>query len=227
MSAATRILAPFVRAVAVAAAVAALAFAAPASAQEDIEPTYTLLVAFADKGLDCDLLRPWETATIRAESERLLTGADEAEAERIRAAAAEQTAATACDDELMNAWIEAARPGIGGEWMPPYLAIFHALATMQPADPEFAERAGDIDFARAAEAIEMRYEALAEDGFVPEGGSDWAAFQQLIDDVAIDLLDAIENGDNGTFTAAEAEAALAGAIDITRLWLADRETMDE
>ncbi len=111
--------------------------------------------------------------------------------------------------------------------MPPYLAIFHALATMQPTDPEFAERAGDIDFARATEAIEMRYEALAEDGFVPEGGSDWTAFQQLIDDVAIDLLDAIENGDNGTFTAAEAEAALAGAIDITRLWLADRETMDE
>ena len=225
MSFATRLRAPLMRHIASASVI--LAFAAPAAAQDDVADTYILLTTFAAKGLECDLLRPWEAATIRAETERFLTRYATADAEAIRAAAGESIAETPCDDEGMNQWLDAALPGVETEWLPPNLAMFRGLAAMEPRLPQFEDAATGMDVEAAIAEIEAQFAAFTAEGIEPEGDPGWETFQQSIDLIAVELADAIVNGDNDTFMQAEAETILIEATEIARLWLADREMADE
>jgi len=103
------------RPIVVTAAAFAAAFsvaAAPASAQGNPADTYAFLATVAEKGAECDLLRPWESATVLTEADRFLSNLTPKEQGAATTALDARLADTACDDAAMNEWIEGARPGI-------------------------------------------------------------------------------------------------------------------
>lgn len=202
-------------------ALASLALAiAPASAQEDVEETYTFLATTAVKGQQCGLLERWESATILAETDRYLNRLAPDERDRIGAAAEQRIAATLCDDAAMNDWIDAARPGIETEWLPPNLALFKAMVELEPPPPMFLDLTSEADLGAAVAAIEAQFAAYEAAGVTPEGDAGWDAFLTSMHDVALAMAAAATFGGNDIFGEAEAQAIITEATLITTLWLA-------
>jgi hypothetical protein len=199
-----------------------LAAAAPAAAQQP-DPAFVFVVATGERGLECGLLAPWESEVILTETGRIMAGLSDTQRQIVAEAAAAQADATPCDDPALTGWIAGARPGIIGEWLSPHLALFHALASMQPLPAEFAAAIGDVDLAAANAAIEAQFAAFNGEHVRPEGALDWPAFQTMIDGVAEQIVDAAEGRAGGPFTAGESVTYIDDAATIVLLWLADRD----
>lgn len=192
------------------------------AAAQDVAETYAFLATVAVKGQSCGLLERWESETVLAESDRLLDRVPPAEHGPILLAAEDRIAATQCDDAAMRDWIDAARPGIETEWLPPYLALFKALAGLESPPAAFADAAAGIDADAAIAAIEDRFAAFAAADIAPEGGGNWDAFQAAMEDVARSIAAAVSGG-NDEFTAAEAQLYVVESAAITALWLESQE----
>jgi len=195
-----------------------LAAGAPALAQEP-DPAFVFVVATAERGLECGLLAAWESAVIATETGRMMVTLSDAQRRTVADAAAALAEATPCDDISMTAWITASRDGILHEWLSPHLALFHALAAMEPVPALFASAVGDADLGAARAAIEAQFAAFAGERITPEGAPNWQAFQQNIAETAIAIVAAAEGGGDGTFTQAESILYIEDAAAIVLAWL--------
>lgn len=201
-----------------AAAIAATLVAGPARAQT-VE-TYVFLAAISERGLACELLNDWEAATVDAELDRMAYEFDESERQQLPDLVAAEAAETPCDDPAMVEWIGAAKPGIGQEWLPPYLAIFRSFALM-PEPPEmFIEMVEGVDLAEAVAAIDAGFEALEAEGILAEGGVAWNDFTAEVDAVAELMVAAITGEGDPAFPAEEAIIFITSAATVVPLWLA-------
>lgn len=205
-----------------AAAFGAFALATPAKAQANVEETYTFLVTVAVKGQECELLRPWEAATILAETERFLSRAATDDPAAIAAAANARIVETTCDDEAMLEWIGGAQPGIETEWLPPNLALVRALALQDDPPAIFLDSAVDLDLAVAVAEIDALFAAFEAGGVTAEGAESWSSYAESMEEIATTLSAAI-NGENDFFTANEAQAFIVEATLITGMWLDDTQ----
>ncbi len=198
--------------------VAGLLVAGPARAQ-NVE-TYVFLAAIAERGLSCELLNDWEAATVDAELDRMAYEFDDAEREQLPELVEAEVAATPCDDPAMVEWIGAAQPGIGQEWLPPYLAVFRSFAMMPEPPALFTEMVEGIDLAEAVATIDAGFDALEAEGVTAEGGVGWDDFTAEVDFVAERMVAAIRGDDDAAFPAEEAIIFITSAATIVPLWLA-------
>lgn len=196
--------------------------AGPANAQGTNEDTYVFLYTAAERGLECDLLNQWQAALLHAENNRALERITDDRTQLTEQAIA-AAATTPCDDPAMNEWLDAARPGFAQEWLPPYLALYRALALLDAPPAEFVAIAGDIDQAEAVAAIDAEIAALTNRGIRAEGGGTLEDFVDEVEGIALDIVAAAAGDADAGFTQAEATAFITEAATIVGLWLQTEE----
>ena len=202
-------------------AIAAL-IVVPALAQEP-DPPFVFTIATAERGVECELLTPWESAVILVATGRISQNLTEAEAAILAAAVADRAAEMACDDIGMNAWITSARPGTLREWLTPHLALFHALARMDPVPELFLTTAGVADLEGAIAAIDAQYAAFADAGIAAEGRRSWPEYQAIVDSIAPEIVAAATGAPNVIYRQTEATAFIVDTATIVALWLEDQD----
>jgi len=131
------------------------------------------------RGLECDLLRPWEGAALQTQSSREMAKFDAGAQAEIEAEIDRVTGEMACDSELLTVWIEGAHPGFEREMLPFFLTGYDALATLDPVPPYFIEQTGRSDFAAVLPAINREIARLEADGIRPEGGGEWDEYRAM------------------------------------------------
>ncbi len=205
------------------AVLAAALAAAPLRAQQaPPDPaSYIFLATVADRGLNCGLLKPWQVAAILSEAGRLLNAFEEADRDGVIAQATEQAAATPCDDAGVNQWIQGATPGIEREWLPPNLALYRALATMDEPPQLFLDIVGDTDLTSAVASIDAQIASFEIGGLVAEGGLAWDDYLSQIADVAAQIVSAAAGEPDAAFPQDDATSYIVDAAVIVTLWLSD------
>jgi len=198
----------------------------PAAAQglPGQERSFALVSMFAERGDDCGLLRPWQAATLRAQVEEASRGWDGDTLARVMEERARLIAETACDSELLNAWIEAAQEGFDAEYLPPYLVVYRALARMDEPPAAFTAVTLRLDYAPAIDAIGSHLDAMAASGRPAEGGKPWPEFIARTEAFALEFAARLEDeGDvaDSRYSRGEAAGWLAQSALVTELWLDD------
>ncbi len=200
--------------------VAGITGLAPAArAQEGQAASYAFLVAVAEAGERCGALEPWEAATIRAQARRVLYALSPAGRVDLLADAAEEAAAKRCTDTRMLIWIDGARTGVLREWLPPYLALFHAFASMASPPLPFLAATRSGDRTAGVAAVEAEFAAFAAAGVAPEGGITWETYLARLAEAAAGMVNGLLSV-NVTFAPDDAAAYMVEAGIIVSLWLA-------
>jgi hypothetical protein len=209
----------------IAIAAAALALAAGPVRAQQVPPdpaAYTFLATVADRGTNCGLLKAWQVAAILSQASRLLLTFAEADQADLIAAATEQANATPCDDPQVNQWIAAALPGIEREWLPPNLALFRSLATMDEPPQIFIDITTDTDLTAIVAAIDAKIADFDAAGVQAEGGMAWDDYLAAVDDAAVDIVAAVAGDPNAPYTQDEATGYVVDAAVIVTLWFEDQ-----
>jgi hypothetical protein len=187
------------------------------------------LAVVADRGAACELLVDWEAAAVRAEARRAIERFEGPERADIRADVARRAGDTACDDDAMTAWIEAARPGVEREYLPHFLAAYRALAMMESPPSVFLAAAPRHDYYEAVTAIDDKIAALDAAGVRAEGGVEWDKFMSRTGEAVAAMAGTLVSGE-GDWQGATPDQAAAYMVDagvVTELWLAaEGEALD-
>ncbi|MEE2565567.1 hypothetical protein [Hyphobacterium marinum] len=203
-------------------------FAAPALAQNNGLPTQRqgliLVEVITQRGLECDLLRPWQAGALRMQTRMELGQYDSEARAEISGEIAERTAAMTCEDPLLIGWIEGASPGFEREMLPFFLVAYDAMAGLDPVPALFAEETGRSDYGLPLSIIGAEIERLQDAGIRPEGGVEWDAYETRINTAAAEIGGVLGGADSERFSHAEAEAYATDIARITELWLADAMT---
>ena len=211
-----------------AAALIAAFAGAPAQAQNNGLPSMrksSMLVMFiAERGEECGLLNAWEAASMDIMARRDRERYDAEERAEVEAEALERAAATACDDEFLNAYIEGSRRGMRGEQFSNFLAIYRGVATMEAPPSVFDAATGRLDYAPAIAAIDAGVAALDAEGLRPEGGGPWDEFMERTGGMAADMADQLGQTDASwdRMTPDEVASYLVDTALVVELWLADQ-----
>lgn len=211
-----------------ASAALALTLAASALAQNNGLPTQrqdlVMVEAIAQRGLDCALLRPWQAEALHMQTRMELGQYDAATRAGIDTEIATMADGMACDDGLLNAWIEGASPGFEREMLPFFLVAYDAMAGLDPVPALFAEETGRTDFGRPRAIIGAEIERLQDAGIHPEGGVEWDAYETRIDTAAAEIAGVLNGTESGRFSHTEAEGYVTDIARVTELWLDDAVT---
>lgn len=204
----------------------ALTLAAPALAQNNGLPTQrqglVMVETIAQRGLECDLLRPWQAQALRAQSSREMARYDADTQAGIEAEIATMAEEMACDTPFLNAWIDGASAGFEREMLPFFLIGYTAFAEMDTPPALFIELTGRTDYGLPLSMVGAEIERLQADGVMPEGGASWPEFEARVDEAADDIAGALRGEEGGDFTAGEAAGYVTDIATVTELWLADQ-----
>tara|TARA_R110002073_G_scaffold19336_24_gene70800 strand:- start:1680 stop:2372 length:693 start_codon:yes stop_codon:yes gene_type:complete len=207
---------------------ATAALTAPALAQNNGLPTQrqgvVLVEVIAQRGVECDLLRPWQGEALRAQSSRDMARYDDAEQAEIRAEIATMAGEMTCDTPFLNAWIDGASAGFEREMLPFFLVGYTAFAEMDTPPELFSELTEREDYGLPLSMIGAEIERLQDNGVMPEGGVEWPAFEARIDEAATDIAGALRGEEGGDFPADEAAGYVTDIATVTELWLTDQTT---
>ena len=207
---------------------ATLALTAPALAQNNGVPTQrqglVMVEVIAQRGVECDLLRPWESQALRSQTSREMAAYDAETQAEITAEIATMSADMACDAPFLNAWIDGAHPGFEREMLPFFLVGYTAFAEMDTPPALFTELTGRDDYGLPLSMIASEIERLQGEGVMPEGGVEWPAFETRIDAAAADIAGALRGEEGGNFPAEEAAGYVRDIATVIELWLDDAET---
>lgn len=204
-------------------AILALGLSQPAQAQglPGQEESLVLVSVIAERGEDCGLLHSWEAAGLQAQ---VIEGAGRRDGEsRARMLAIRQTrlAEMDCDNLLLNAWIDGARPNMNFEVLPPYLIVYRTMARMETPPKVFTATSLRFDYASAIDAINRELEMLEASGRPAEGGADWPDYIRGIETHAAEFAALAVNGDgDGRTSSDQAAGWIAQSARITEMWLA-------
>lgn len=205
---------------------ALLSFALPPAAQAQEHSSRIRTAAFievmATRGVDCELLRPWQAASLRALN---LRDMEDWPAEQRETAVAEATRLlpeTPCDDATLTAWTEAAEPGFDREMLPPYLAAYLALVGYEDPPKVFTSATTRVRYGPAVETIREKLSALEAAGVVPEGGMPWPNYIERTQAHVRGFVTTLANPDASLQSRNEAAAWIAQTAHIIELWLADQ-----
>jgi len=185
--------------------------------------TAAFIEVAAAKGLDCGLLRPWQAAALRALNLRDMEGWTAERHVELLGEVKRRLAETACDEETLNAWIEASYPGFDREMLPPYLVVYMTLAGMDAPPKVFAHTALRVDYGPALEAIEAKLDALEAAGVVPEGGKPWPEYIARTNAFVSQFLETLADPDASPAEVDQAAAWLAQTAHVIELWLGDED----
>lgn len=119
----------------------------------------------------------------------------------------------------MSAWFAQTREGIAQEWLPPYLALYRALADTETPVEVFLATALPADLPTSIAAIDDQIARWTAAGVTPEGNANWEDFLAEVGTVSGAMTEAIAGGES-PFSADQAAALAAEAGLIGRLWLA-------
>lgn len=198
--------------------------ALPAMAQDQL-PTAVrsnaMVQMFADRGLDCDLLKPWQSAALRGMVAEDMAARPAEQLDLMAAEAERLGAETACDADLLNAWIDGSSRGFETEMLPPYLVAYRQMARMQNPPDVFLEAAANDDLPAAVTAIDAKLEALEAAGVMPEGGQSWPEYFARVEEFIAGFVALQDSGDAESAEVLQASALIRQSVEITELWLMD------
>lgn len=188
------------------------------------EDSLVLVSIIAERGEDCGLLHDWEAAGLQAQVIEGTRQRDDESRARIIENRQTRLAEMTCDNELLNAWIEGARPNLGYEVLPPYLIVYRAMARMETPPTVFTATALRLDFAPAIAAIDQQLEMLEASGRPAEGGADWPGYIRGIETHAAEFA-ALVTGEGTESRTSRDQAAgwIAQSALITEMWLQQTE----
>ncbi|MEM9170575.1 MAG: hypothetical protein AAGC56_13100 [Pseudomonadota bacterium] len=208
-------------AIAAAAALAATAGAARAEPASSQIKAAAFMETVATRGLECGLLRPWQASAIRALTLTDLDRRTPAQRAEFAPELDRSLAERSCDDEGVQAWVDAASRGFESEMLAPYLVVYRALAA-SPAPPKlFTQTATRLQFAPAIAAIDAKLDALAASGLPAEGGKPWPDYIAGVEAAVLDLTAALDDPDAPPAKRREAAVMAAQSAHIVELWLLD------
>lgn len=204
---------------------ACIALSAPAFSQQASgrARTAAFIEVIATRGVECDLMKPWQAAALRAANQQDMTGWSAERIQETIAEAARQLEETTCTNDAMNIWIEGARPGFDAEMLPPYLVAYRTMAQMDAPPKAFAATALRFDYAPAIAAIDAKLEALASSGAVAEGGRPWPEYIARTESAVAEFAATLTSSETAGAEADQAAAWLAQSARIVELWLTDQD----
>lgn len=200
-----------------------LALGEPAQAQwlPGQEDSLALVSIIAEQGEACGLLHAWEAAGLQAQAVEGVRARDSESRARIIETRRARLAEMTCDNDLLNAWIEGARPNFDSEVLPPYLIVYRVMARMDVPPTVFAATALRLDYAPAIAAIDRKIEMLEASGRPAEGGADWPEYVRGIETHAREFAALVTGeGEVGRTSRDQAAGWIAQSAMITELWLA-------
>lgn len=205
---------------------AGFAFAAPLAAQNNGLPnrqqSAVLMELITQRGEECELLRPWQAASLRMQTRDLIESLDEETRAVVAAEVETRLPEMECEDSLLNAWIEGAGPGFEREYLPELLTAYRAFAEQDPPPAPFSDIAAREDYAEALALIDAKLGELEAAGVVPPTGG-WDTLAERQTSMAGQIAGAIAGtGETTRFSAEEATRLAEDVARIGELWLADR-----
>lgn len=208
------------------ATITALLLAAPLAAQNSGLPnrveTVVLMELIVERGLDCELLRPWQGAGLRMQVRQDRERLNEAELAQVAGEVASRRPDMACDDGLLTTWIGAAGPNMEREFLPELLTAYRALALLPEVPAPFVEATGRDEFDEAIARIDAKLAELAASGVQPPGGMTWEELSMRQADAVAGFAAAIAGGGTeGSPSPEEAEQLVRDVAVVVGLWLAD------
>lgn len=205
----------------VAALVIVSASAAQAQQPSSRVRSAALIEVIAVRGVECDLMRPWQAAALRALNRQDMSGWDDERRAEVILETARQLSETDCDNQTVQAWIEGSSRGFDTEMLPPYLVAYATMARMDEPPAVFTATALRLDYAPAITAIDAKFAELEASGAVAEGGYSWPEYiertEGFVEEFAATLADPEATGE----AADEAASWLAQSALIVELWLMD------
>ncbi|MHA1559407.1 MAG: hypothetical protein ACTSWI_01890 [Alphaproteobacteria bacterium] len=196
--------------------------ASTAFAQGNAGRDYIFLAIAADRGLNCGLMHDWEVASLLSQLERSIQDLAPSDQQALEQTAAEQAAQTPCDDPIVGQWIEAARPGMMTEWLPPNLALYRAYALMTEPPVLFSQIVQETNLLLALDAIDRQFAVFVATGLLAEGEMGWDDYILQIADVAVEIAAAADGAVGTEFDEETAIGFIVDAALIVSLWLADQ-----
>lgn len=201
--------------------------AAPALAQNNGTPsrdqTVVYMTTIAERGLECDLLLPWESLTLKvqilqAEGARLSFKQKQEAAEKVAARKTDM----ACDDAGLTEYIDGAGPGIDREILPPYLVMYHTFGSLENAPALFTAAAPRLDYRQPIAKIEAKFADYEAKGYKPEGGGSWGDYRKSLAGIMTEALANMDSGDpQKSRKAKQAITYMPTSAVIVETWLAD------
>lgn len=173
----------------------------------------------AERGLECGLLKPWESAALAGMVRDDMSRRSEELQAQMEAEAARLSAETSCDANALNVWIEGSSPGFEREILPPYLVAYLQLAQMETPLEVFTDTTSLDDYGPAIARIEAKIDALEAEGVMPEGGMSWPAFMDRVEDFVAGFSAMLDSGDQDSAEIAQAKGMIEKSALITELWL--------
>jgi hypothetical protein len=196
--------------------------ASAALAQGNAGRDYVFLAIAGDRGLNCGLMSDWEVASLLSQLERIIQNFTPADQQALEQTAAAEAAQTPCDDPIVGEWIEAARPGMMTEWLPPNLALYRAYALMAEPPLLFTQIVRETNLPLAVAVIDRQFAVFDAAGLLAEGEMGWDDYMLQIADVAVEIAAAADGAVGTEFDEETAVGFIADAALIVSLWLADQ-----
>ena len=206
--------------------VAAVLLASQGAAAQEVSSkvkTAAFLEVIATRGAECDLLRPWQAASLRALNLQDMARWQSDRHTGVVEETARQLAETDCDSESLNVWIEAASRGFDSEMLPPYLVVYRLLAGQDEPPAIFTQTATRIRYAPAIDAINAKLAELEASGAVAEGGKSWPDYIENTETAVREFSALLDDETAPLAERNEAAGWIAQSAHIVELWLLDVE----
>jgi len=197
------------------------------SAQNNGLPSQNQSAAFlsvlAEKGLECEHLKPWQSLAIRAQLNEEISQRGRDNLVDVRTESQRLASEFTCETPAMTVWIEAASKGFETEMLPPYLVAYRTLASMDSPPHVFTSTALRTDYDPAIKAIDAMLARLETSGAKPEGGGTWPDYIAKISTAVTGFADTLTNADAGGPDVDRAAAWIAQSAIIINAWLDDED----
>lgn len=186
------------------------------------QETAVLMTLIADRGEECELLRPWQAESLRIQTRDLIARLDEAERTSVSESIEARRPDMGCSDGLLVTWTEGAGPNFDVEYLPELLTAYRAMAS-RPSPPQpFLDAAGRTDFAPAMTRIDQKLAELEAEGIRPPSDMTWPELHERQASAAAELAAAVEGTTaSDRFPPEEAARIVRDIATIGELWLAD------
>ena len=191
---------------------------------QDVSPkvkTAAFLETVATKGAECDLLRPWQAAALRALNLEDMKGWSAEDREAVIAETERRLDGMTCGNDAMNMWIEGARPGFDREMLPPYLVAYLTFVGYEDPPAVFTKTTTRLRYGPAVQAIRDKLAALEEAGVVPEGGKPWPDYIEKTQSRVRAFVATLSNDEASLEDYNEAAGWVGQTAHIVELWLED------
>lgn len=198
-------------------------FLTTASAQGDFlsqDESVVLLNLIAVKGAACDLLRPWEAATVQAMADQATLGWEDARREVVDGETEARLAQTDCSEPFLSAWIEGARPGMEAEYLSLHLVVYRTLLSLTTLPESLSHVATRTSPTADIATIDTKLAALEASGARPEGGGPWPAFIARTSAAVEEFVPLLDRGE----APAQVAFVIVRSIEIAELWLAGEDS---